>query len=141
MSTVPTQAGLSAEESAVLAELTDMYDSFLVQDRARFDSHLDEDVTTWETHLPGLVTRDELDAYRDGRLPSAVPRLAELRVEPQRIDVWGDHALARYELVAVPVDGAPTETTRVTDVLRRAEAGWRIIHHHAELWTAAEGGR
>lgn len=141
MSGAATETELSAEESAVLAELTDMYDSFLVQDRTRFDSHLDADVTTWESHLPRLVTRDELDAYRDGRAPSAVPQLAELRVDPQRIDVWGDHALARYELIAVPADGADAETTRVTDVFTRTGASWRIIHHHAELWTPQEGTR
>ncbi|MFY1632732.1 nuclear transport factor 2 family protein [Solwaraspora sp. WMMB335] len=121
--------------AAVAAGIGDMYEAFLAGDRARFDRHLHAEVTTWETHLPGpLRTRAELDAYRDQRDAAGVrPRLDRLAAERLRVDVWGDTALARYELVAVPTDGGPVGRSRVTDVLRRAGDGWRIVHHHSEL--------
>ncbi|CAN5390926.1 hypothetical protein BH09ACT1_BH09ACT1_26610 [soil metagenome] len=130
---IVTETALSADAASVLAGITDMYDAFQSGDRARFDSHLDADVTTWESHLPGLVSRAELDAYRDNRTPQERPQLHELRVDPQRIDTFDDHALARYELIAVASEGGEAEVTRVTDVLRRTAEGWIIIHHHAEL--------
>nr|MDT0657706.1 nuclear transport factor 2 family protein [Micromonospora sp. DSM 115978] len=118
----------------IAAGIDDMYDAFLAGDRRRFDTHLHPRVTTWETHLPGpLRERAELDAYRDGRdAAGARPALAVLAARYKRIDVWGDTGLARYVLVAAPAGGGPAEHSRVTDVLRRTEAGWLIVHHHSE---------
>jgi ketosteroid isomerase-like protein len=118
----------------VVDGLLDMYDAFMAGARQRFDRHLADDVTTWESGLPGLLDRAQLDAHRDrpDRCTGGRPR--SLRVEPVRVDVWGDVAAARYELVVLPPDpDGAEETTRVTDVLRRADDGWRIVHHHAEV--------
>ncbi|MEU4831670.1 DUF4440 domain-containing protein [Streptosporangium sp. NPDC023615] len=127
-----TDSGTDA--AAIAAGIDDMYDAFLTADRARFDRHLHAEVTTWETHLPGpLRTRSELDAYRDGRDGSgARPALDRLAAEDKRIDVWGDAGVARYVLVAEPPDG-PAQHSRVTDVFRRVDGDWFIVHHHAEL--------
>lgn len=122
-------------ESDVLDEIRDMYDAFMARDRQRFDSHLAPDVTTWETPLPRLISRDELDAYRDERPPSVVAQVQSLRVEAERVDVWGDHAVARYLLIASKAGADGEEISRVTDVLLRdPQSGWRIVHHHSELW-------
>ena len=118
----------------ILDGLNDMYDSFVQGDRQRFDTHLDIELTAWESHLPRLVDREGLDSYRDRRTPEEIPRVTEMRIVDPAIDVWGDRALARYELVSIPVDAdEPVQFRRVTDVLRRTDSGWRIIHHHAEL--------
>jgi hypothetical protein len=122
---------------AVLEGIRDMYAAFLDGDRARFDRHLDPATTTWESHLPRLYDRAELDTYRDGR-PASEPAVADLRVEPQQVDVWDDVAVARYLLLVTGSAGAAVETTRVTDVLRRRPDGWRIVHHHAELMAGAQ---
>ncbi|MGC5011312.1 nuclear transport factor 2 family protein [Streptosporangium sp. DT93] len=127
-----TDTGTDA--AAIAAGIDDMYDAFLMADRARFDRHLHAEVTTWETHLPGpLRTRSELDAYRDGRDDSGTrPALDRLAAEDKRIDVWGDAGVARYVLVAEP-PGEPAQHSRVTDVLRRVDGAWFIVHHHSEL--------
>lgn len=130
---IATETRQDADEASILAGITDMYDAFQSGDRSRFDSHLDADVTTWESHLPHLVSRSELDSYRDNRPDEERPKLHELRVDPQRVEAFGDHALARYELVAIAAEGEEAEVSRVTDVLRRTETGWVIIHHHSEL--------
>lgn len=124
-----------SDHAKIVAGINDMYDAFLAGDRARFDRHLHADVTTWETHLPGpLRTRAELDAYRAQRdSAGARPVLDRLAPQQLRVDVWGDAAVARYVLVAVPAGGGPAEHSRVTDVLRRTADGWRIVHHHSEL--------
>ncbi|MDG4766701.1 nuclear transport factor 2 family protein [Solwaraspora sp. WMMD406] len=127
---------MSGSDSAeIAAGIGDMYAAFLAGDRSGFDRHLHPEVTTWETHLPGpLRTRAELDAYRARRdATGARPVLDRLAPQELRVDVWGDTALARYVLVAVPAGGGAAQHSRVTDVLRRTDDGWRIVHHHSEL--------
>ncbi|KQQ05756.1 MULTISPECIES: YybH family protein [unclassified Rathayibacter] len=119
------------EREEVLESLRDMYRGYLENDRSRFDRHLHDSTTTWESHLPRLYSRAELDAFRDARSAGERPAVAELRVEPRRVEVWGATALAAYLLVVVPPGGGEPESTRITDVLRREEDGWRIVHHHA----------
>jgi hypothetical protein len=132
LASVGGPAGSAAE---IAAGIDDMYDAFLAGDRVRFDAHLHPRVTTWETHLPGpLRERSELDEYRTRRdAAGARPALTVLAARDKRIDVWADTGLARYLLVAAPAGDGPATQSRVTDVLRRTEAGWLIVHHHAEL--------
>lgn len=127
MTTVTT----TREQEEVLDGLRDMYRGFVEDDRLRFDSHLHDSTTTWESHLPRMYSRPELDAFRDARTAAERPTVAELRVEPRRVEVWGATALAAYLLIVVPAAGAPVESMRITDVLRREADGWRIVHHHA----------
>lgn len=135
MSALTTDA--TAAETAVLDAIRDMYDAFIANDRARFDSHLDAQTTTWESHFPRMYTRAELDGFRDRRTAAERPVLDEMRVEPRRIEVWGDTAIAAYLLVMVTPDGA-AETTRITDVLRLDGDEWRIVHHHAQARAVAD---
>ncbi|HEY0700238.1 MAG TPA: nuclear transport factor 2 family protein [Micromonospora sp.] len=126
---------VAAGAAALAAGIDDMYAAFLAGDRQRFDAHLHAEVTTWETHLPGpLRTRAQLDAYRDQRDAAGHrPRLAVLTARDKHIDVWDDVGVARYVLVAqARAEDAP-QLTRVTDVLRRIDGRWLIVHHHAEL--------
>ncbi|QHC60164.1 nuclear transport factor 2 family protein [Rathayibacter sp. VKM Ac-2760] len=125
-----TSTATTREAEEVLDGLRDMYRGFVEDDRARFDRHLHESTTTWESHLPRLYSRAELDDYRDGRTPAERGEVAELRIEPRRVEVWGGTALAAYLLIVVPA-GAAVEAMRITDVLRREADGWRIVHHHA----------
>jgi ketosteroid isomerase-like protein len=123
-----------ADVAAIAAGIDDMYDAFLAGDRARFDTHLHPGVTTWESHLPDLLPdRAALDAHRDRRdAAGARPALSRLAAERMRVDAWGDTGLARYLLAAEPAGGDPVRRYRVTDVLRRTDGAWRIVHHHAE---------
>ncbi|WBB75850.1 nuclear transport factor 2 family protein [Micromonospora sp. WMMD1128] len=124
-----------AGAAEIAAGIDDMYAAFLAGDRERFDAHLHPEVTTWETHLPGpLRTRAELDDYRARRDAAGQrPRLAVLAARDKRIDVWGESGVARYVLVSQLGPDDEPELTRVTDVVRRIDGRWVIVHHHAEL--------
>src|SRR5690606_27633510 len=123
----------AAAAAGVIEGIRDMYDACVPDDRARCDSHLHSRTTTWERALPRLYSRAELDDFRDRRgEPGARALVRELHVDPRRVDVWGDTAIAAYLLRIVTPDAADTSTTRVTDVLRRDDDGWRIVHHHAQ---------
>lgn len=105
-------------------------------DRAAFDARLHPDVTVWESAdarlLRGIAELDELrgpavaEADRSTPLPSVVP--VELVA-----DNWGETGIVRYVLEVRPnLDGPLIERVRVTDVLRKSDDGWAIVHHHAQ---------
>ncbi|WP_420112073.1 nuclear transport factor 2 family protein [Pseudactinotalea sp.] len=102
-------------------------------DRPAFDAHLHPAITIWESDAATLLTLPELDALRDQRAERSVSGAAPAWVRPEqiRVDRWDDTAVARFVLRAHR-EGGVDETFRVTDVLRRGEQGWRIVHHHAE---------
>ncbi len=128
----------TAQADEVLAGIRDMYDAFLANDRSRFDSHLDGGCTTWENHFPHLMSRAELDDFRDRRTDAERPVLEVMEVAPLRVEAWGDSAFAAYHLVT-RVPGGADVTTRITDVLARIEGDWRIVHHHAQGSYGEEG--
>ncbi|MFV2102955.1 nuclear transport factor 2 family protein [Micromonospora sp. LOL_024] len=112
--------------------ISQMYRS--LGDRSAFDAHLHPELTIWESDagqlLHGLA---DLHALRDRRAAEAAGP-APLTVAPEQLhaDAWGDTGLVRYVLRARHGGDRPDTCFRVTDVLRREGAGWRIVHHHAE---------
>lgn len=126
------------KETHSVAELHD----FVVElyrglgDRAAFDARLHPDVTVWESAdvrlLRGIGQLDELrgpaiaEADRETSLPSVAP--VEIVA-----DNWGETGLIRYVLEVRPSLGEPLiDRVRVTDVLCKSDAGWVIVHHHAQ---------
>ncbi|MEU7935416.1 nuclear transport factor 2 family protein [Micromonospora echinofusca] len=115
------------------AAITDMYRS--LGDRAAFDARLHPDLTIWESDAPDLLDGlAALDDLRDRRASARAAAAPPTSVTPEqfRTEAWGDTGLVRYVLRARYAAGQPDECFRVTDVLRRDERGWRIVHHHAE---------
>lgn len=119
------------QHEQIEAHVRALYVAFLDQDRARFDARLDPEVTVWESHFSHLFTKAELDKFRDDRGVVDTSQYDSLDVEMQQIDVMGDISVARY-LMKIVVDSIPVEVFRVTDVLRRVDGNWLIIHHHSE---------
>ena len=110
----------------------DMYRS--LGDRAAFDAHLHPELTIWESDADDLLTGlAALDALRDARAAAATgPAPVSVAPEQLRAESWGDTGMVRYVLRARYGDDRPDVCFRVTDVLRRDDTGWRIVHHHAE---------
>lgn len=107
-------------------------------DRPAFDAHLHSDITIWESDAPELFALAGLDALRDQRAAGGAsgPAPAWVRPEQIRVDSWERTAVARF-ILRVHHEGGTDETYRVTDVLRRTEQRWLIVHHHAERWPPA----
>ncbi|MCX4471530.1 nuclear transport factor 2 family protein [Micromonospora sp. NBC_01655] len=115
------------------AAITDMYRS--LGDRAAFDARLHPELTIWESDAPDLLDGlAALDDLRDRRAATRGPAAPPTSVAPEqfRAEAWEDTGLVRYVLRARYATGRPDDCFRVTDVLRRDERGWRIVHHHAE---------
>jgi ketosteroid isomerase-like protein len=123
-------AGPDGGHEGVAAVIVQLYKA--LGDRPAFDRHLHEAITIWESDADDLLHGTaELDALRDRRATTAAP--AAVAPESLKIDTWGDTAVARYVLRAVYDDHyAQDECFRVTDVLRRVDERWLIVHHHSE---------
>lgn len=120
----------------VVAVIRSIYEA--LGDRPRFDSHLHPKILMWETDAPAMLEGlPALDALRDERRERVTdgPRPVSVVPEIKAADAWGDTGVVRYELWARFDGAAPDECFRVTDVMRRGEAGWQIVHHHAEKLT------
>jgi hypothetical protein len=111
-------------------------------DRAAFDAHLDPNVTIWESDAPDLLDGlTALDELRDRRAAAANPDAAPVEwVRPEEMvaDAFGDGGVVRYLLrvrydsSSEPGTARPDTVFRVTDVLRRRDDRWLIVHHHAQ---------
>lgn len=105
-------------------------------DREAFDRVLDPAVTVWESADARLLRGiEQLNELRGPAVPPEQRTAPVPSVVPTEIvaDAWGDTGVVRYVLEVSAAPGEPVlETVRVTDVLRRADGGWRIVHHHAQ---------
>jgi hypothetical protein len=125
-------------QEAVASVIVQLYRA--LGDRPAFDRHLHEAITIWESDADAMLHGTaELDDLRDQRAAGADAD-APVVVAPEslKIDVWGDTAVARYVLTAVyDDDAAQDKSFRVTDVLRRTDERWLIVHHHSEALASA----
>lgn len=130
-------AASSPDHAAVLAVIHSMYANYMSGDRAGIDAVLDDGFTMYDSaHTPLITGFDELNAVRASR-PSADGPPAEILTEYDvRVSVTGDIAIAAYMLrVDFPAagPGVAPEICRVTAVMRRVDASWRVIHLHEDV--------
>jgi hypothetical protein len=138
--TVTVRGALGQDDGeAVWATVAAVYAGFLTGDAGAVDRVLDEHVTIWNhDHAPLLYGRADLDAVRAARVdtPATGPAVASLAPRDVLVDGVGEVAWCRHLLDVGYADGT-SSTARVTDVLRRASAGWVICHHHEQELPAA----
>lgn len=115
-----------------------MLDSFLAGDRQSADDFIHESVTLWDSVQPKLIIGlSGLNALRDARPASAGPTVVkEILTENPVIDIYGDIAIVRYELIVHFNNGAPDENIRNSAVWRRFPEGWLVIHNHEDVLPA-----
>lgn len=124
-----------ADKAYIWSGVRKMLDSFLAADRKSADDFIHQDATMWDSVQPKLIVGlDGLNALRDARPASAGPsNVAEIMTENPVIDIYGDIAVLRYELVVRFKDGSPDENIRNSAVWRRFPEGWLVIHNHEDV--------
>jgi len=117
------------------AAVTDMYDAYLAQDRARADSYIADDVTLWDTeHEPLVHGLTGLHELRASRPAGSVEAVAGIDVTEPIIDIWGDIALVRHTFTVRFVDPtAEPERVRNSAVWQRRDGRWLIVHNHEDV--------
>lgn len=120
-------------EPEVRALVSDLYAA--LDDWEAFARRLDPRVTVWESDAGGMLHgTGQVDALRTRRRAALTAATVPLSVTPEDllVDTWQDGAVARYLLRAAYPAPLPDQCYRVTDVLRRSDAGWHIVHHHSQ---------
>ncbi|MFE7379573.1 nuclear transport factor 2 family protein [Streptomyces zhihengii] len=120
-------------EGHVRALIGDLYAA--LGDWDAFARRLDPRVTVWESDADGMLHgTGQVDALRTRRRAGLTAATVPLSVTPEDllVDTWQDGAVARYVLRAAYPGHLSDQCYRVTDVLRRSDAGWHIVHHHSE---------
>lgn len=112
-----------------------MLDGYLRNERAYVDSFIHPEVTLWDSvEKPLILGLEGLNALRDRR-PAAErgDKVVEIQNLNPFIDILGDIAICRYELL-VKFDGVtPDEHIRNTAVWKKFPAGWLVIHNHEDV--------
>ena len=110
-----------------------VFDSFAQRDVQGMEDLLHDDCTLWDLFEPELIEgKEEREAFheRDKTQSMARGRL-RIAIDPLKLDVYDDVAVARYWLkFHYEPPNATSGRVRITDVLLRTPNGWRIVHHH-----------
>ena len=122
-----------SRQQEIWALIQGVFDAFEGRDVQGMEDVLHDDCTLWDLFEPELISgKAEREAFheRDKAQSMARGRLS-ISIDPLKLDVYGEVAVARYWL---RFDYEPPNATagrvRITDVLLRGPGGWRIVHHH-----------
>lgn len=113
-----------------------VFDAFARHDTGHSETVMTPDTTIWDVFQPHLVRgpaerarfrqADQAQMQQRGKL--------HLTFDEPVVDVWGDAAIARYYLnFEYQPPNAIKGQVRITDVFRRVNGQWKIVHHHEGL--------
>lgn len=123
----------AAESREIAGLIRGIYEAFAEGNVGAIEAALAEDCTVWDVFTPQLIRgskeRERFHAA-DQQQKSSRGALT-WRLDEPLVDVWNDTAIARYVLEFAYAPPNPVAgTIRITDVLRRRDGRWRIVHHH-----------
>lgn len=131
MSDTLASASLQREIEGVIRGI---FDAFENHDPAGIEAGMHAEATVWDVFVPrlfrGAAERAEFHAADQEQMQSRGP--LTMSIEPPIVDAWGeDTAIAKYTLsFAYEPPNATSGTVRISDVLRKIEGRWMVIHHH-----------
>lgn len=124
------------DRDEIEALIRGVYEAFDRGDTAAIDRAMHDAATVWDVFTPDLVCgRAEREAFHTAdQAQKAVRGPLTWSLGRALIDVWGDVAIARYVLdFSYEPPNATSGRVRVTDVVRRIDGHWLVVHHHEGL--------
>jgi len=124
------------DERAIVRLISGIYEAFGAGQVNRIEAALAEDCTIWDVFTPDLIRGNEERARFHAADQAQMRARGPLtwRLGQPLVDVFGDAAVARYLLeFEYQPPRALMGTVRITDVLRRIDGRWLIVHHHEGL--------
>ncbi|MDX2221120.1 MAG: nuclear transport factor 2 family protein [Rhodospirillaceae bacterium] len=100
------------------------------------EDHMAADATVWDVFTPHLIRgRAERDKFHaDDQAQMQARGALTMTIDGMVVDAWDDTALARFYLNFKYQPPNPAEgRVRITDVFRRVNGTWKIVHHHEGL--------
>jgi ketosteroid isomerase-like protein len=128
-----------ADAAAVAEVIRGVFQAFGDGRTDLIEAALAEECTIWDVFTPQLIQgpreRARFHAADQDQMRARGPLTWKLN-EPL-LDVWDDTAVARYLLdFEYKPPRALAGTVRITDLLRRIDGRWLIVHHHEGLLPA-----
>lgn len=111
-----------------------IFDAFENHDPAGIEAGMHADATVWDVFVPrlfrGTVERAEFHTADQEQMQARGP--LSLTMDTPIVDAWGeDTVIAKYTLsFTYQPPNAIGGTVRITDVLRKIDGKWLIVHHH-----------
>ncbi len=125
--------GSETEAEKISGIIRGIFTAFEDHDPDGIEGHMHPDATVWDVFTPDLIRgRKERDAFHaeDQKQMQARGPLS-LSLEDPDVDVWENTAIAKYYLsYTYQPPNAAEGRVRITDVFRRMDGKWRIVHHH-----------
>ncbi len=122
-----------SDAAAIEALIRGIFDNFAAHRSDDIESALDDDCTIWDVFQPDLI-RGPAERARFHAADQAQMQARgtlTLTVGTPLIDIWDDTAVARYVVsFRYEPPNAAEGTVRITDVLRRRNGQWVVVHHH-----------
>ena len=97
------------------------------------ESVMDPDATVWDVFTPQLIrgTKERAKFHEADQAQMQARGKLTWNIEDMVVDSWDDTGIARYYLNFVyQPPNATSGRVRITDVLRRVNGKWRVVHHH-----------
>lgn len=124
------------EQEDIERAIRSIFESFQSGDIHGLEDMLAEDCTVWDVFTPEFIVGREArrEFHEADRAQSQARGPLTWNARFVRTEVWNDLALACYYLnFEYQEPGAMTGSVRITDLLRRENGRWSVIHHHEGL--------
>lgn len=133
-------SNIDRDQKQIADLIAGMFRSFAEHRPDSIEGCLAEGCTVWDVFQPRLINgraerlkfhqADQDQSQRRGKLTYSLT--------PPLIDVWENTGLARYYLTfEYEAPNALAGRVRITDVLRRIDGSWLIVHHHEGMTPSA----
>ena len=125
-----SNADTRAEIAAIIRSI---FVSFQEQRPDVIETHMWSEATIWDVFTPELIQgRAERDRFhQDDQAQMQARGPLTLTLEEPVVTSWDDTAIARYCLeFRYDPPNAAAGRVRITDVFRRMEGRWQVVHHH-----------
>ncbi|MCB2108571.1 MAG: nuclear transport factor 2 family protein [Rhodobacteraceae bacterium] len=126
-------------EREVSTIIRGVFDAFQNHVPGGIENHMTEDATVWDVFTPHLIRgRAERDKFHaDDQAQMQARGKLTMTIDDMEVDGWDDTALARYYVnFKYEPPNATEGSVRVTDVLRKIDGRWMIVHHHEGMTPA-----
>lgn len=128
---------MSSDDQATTQEIASIikgiFTAFEEHDPDGIEGRMHPDATVWDVFTPQLIRgAEERKEFHDADQKQMQARgPLSLKLEEPEVSVWADTALACYYLnYSYESPNAAEGRVRISDVFRRIDGKWLIVHHH-----------
>ncbi len=128
--TMTQDTDINAEITAII---NGIFTAFEEHDPSGIEDHMDPDSTVWDVFTPQLIrgTEERNKFHADDQEQMQARGPLTLTVEDPEVSSWDDTAIAMYYInYSYEPPNAMGGRARITDVFRRINGKWMVVHHH-----------